>query len=102
VSTEAGELQHASTRGGQTKTTEGVPVLYDRPVSQLMKDAASEMPDQFAPTDVVAWFRERYPNVKEGTVRAHVIGLTANDSSRGIIAGSPRRRLCSSNSTAAC
>jgi hypothetical protein len=36
-------------------------------------------PDQFAPADVVAWFRENYPEVKENVVRPHVRGLTAND-----------------------
>jgi hypothetical protein len=57
-------------------------MLYDRPVSQLMVDAAMSMPERFAPADVVTWFAEHYPAVKDTTVRAHVIGLTANDPSR--------------------
>ena len=57
-------------------------MLYDRPVSKLMIDAAQAMPERFAPADVVAWFAENYPAVKDTTVRAHVIGLTANDPSR--------------------
>lgn len=57
-------------------------MLYDKPVSQLMIEASAAMPDQFASADVIAWFRERYPQVKDTTVRAHVIGLTANNTSR--------------------
>lgn len=47
-----------------------------------MIDAAESMPETFAPSDVVAWFAQHYPLVKDTTVRAHVIGLTANDPSR--------------------
>jgi endonuclease len=57
-------------------------VLYDRPVSELMADAAADLTPPFRPTDVVEWFRQRYPLVKDKTVRAHVIGLTANDRNR--------------------
>src|SRR4051794_22323692 len=32
--------------------------------------------------DLVSWFAERYPKIKPGTVRAHVVGLTANDRNR--------------------
>jgi hypothetical protein len=58
------------------------PMLYDRPVSELMEDCAAEISEPFRPADVVAWFGQRYPAVKATTVRAHVIGLTANDRSR--------------------
>jgi hypothetical protein len=57
-------------------------VLYDRPVSDLMADAVAELTPPFRPTDVIAWFGQRYPLVKDKTVRAHVIGLTANDRNR--------------------
>lgn len=57
-------------------------MLYDRPVWELMADAAAAMPDRFAPADVVAWFRENYPGFTDNALRAHVVGLTANDPSR--------------------
>jgi hypothetical protein len=47
-----------------------------------MVDAAEAMPDRFAPRDVVVWFNEHYPAVKDTTVMAHVVGLTGNDPSR--------------------
>jgi hypothetical protein len=57
-------------------------MLYDRPVSELMADAAAELNPPFRPTDVIEWFGQRYPLVKDTTVRAHIIGLTANDRNR--------------------
>lgn len=30
-------------------------MLYDRPVADLMVDAAAAMPERFAPADVIAW-----------------------------------------------
>jgi hypothetical protein len=57
-------------------------VLYDRPVSELMADCATDLEEPFKPADAVAWFARRYPKVKATTVRAHVIGMTANDRSR--------------------
>jgi hypothetical protein len=62
--------------------SESVAQLYDRPVSDLMKEAAAEVSYPARPGDFVAWFRERYPSVKTGTVRAHVTGLTENDNNR--------------------
>jgi hypothetical protein len=59
-----------------------MPTLYDRSVAELMVDAAQEITFPATRSDVVAWFAERYPNVKPNTVRAHVVGLTANDPSR--------------------
>jgi hypothetical protein len=66
-------------------------VLYDRPVAELMKDAAVELSYPARPGELVAWFAEHYPDVKSTTVRAHVKGLTANDSSRHHYAGLARR-----------
>ncbi len=56
--------------------------LYDRTVAELMVDAAAEVGYPATRNDLVGWFAERYPKVKASTVRAHVVGLTANDSSR--------------------
>lgn len=57
-------------------------MLYDRPVRELMAECAADLSEPFRPADVVSWFSSHYPAVKATTVRAHVIGLTANDPSR--------------------
>src|SRR4051794_24208818 len=59
-----------------------MPQHYDRPVSDLMTDAAAQMTFPARPSDFVAWFAERYDRVSPRTVRAHIIGLTANDRNR--------------------
>jgi hypothetical protein len=53
-------------------------MLYDRPLWELMADAAAAMPDRFTTADVLAWFRENYPGFKDNALQAHVLGLTAN------------------------
>jgi hypothetical protein len=65
--------------------------LYDRSVADLMVDAAAEMHYPARPGDVVAWFAERYPQVKASTVRAHVTGLTGDDRNRHHYAWLARR-----------
>src|SRR4051794_12298339 len=56
--------------------------LYERPVSELMQEAAAEVAYPARPNDFVGWFAERYERVSPKTVRHHVIGLTANDRNR--------------------
>jgi Endonuclease NucS len=56
-----------------------------------MKEAAAEISYPARAGDLIAWFAERYPNVKSTTVRAHVKGLTENDSSRHHYATLARR-----------
>jgi hypothetical protein len=65
--------------------------LYDRPVAELMKEAAAQLSYPARPADLVTWFAKHYPDVKSTTVRAHVTGLTENDSSRHHYAGLARR-----------
>jgi endonuclease NucS-like protein len=48
----------------------------------LMVEAAAALSYPASRADVVAWFAEHYPDVKASTVRAHIVGLTANDRSR--------------------
>ena len=55
---------------------------YDRTVAELMVDAAAEARYPATRNDIVAWFAERYPEVKASTIRAHIVGLTENDNSR--------------------
>lgn len=50
--------------------------LYDRPVWALMADCARDLPEQFGFADVRRWFRAQYPSVQDGTIRAHMLGLT--------------------------
>ncbi len=59
-----------------------VSVIYDRPVWQLMQEAADELSAPYSVAAVIAWFRENYPAVRPTTVGAHVRGMTANDPSR--------------------
>jgi hypothetical protein len=57
-------------------------VIYDRPVWQLMADAANNVGQPYTAEAIAGWFRENYPKIKAGTVAAHIRGLTANDPSR--------------------
>ena len=67
-------------------------MLYDRPVADLMSESAAAMPRTFKASNVVDWFAQHYPKVKTTTVRAHVIGLTANDPSRKHYPGLAQRQ----------
>jgi hypothetical protein len=63
-----------------------MPALYDKPVRVLLKDMAEDMGlrpgDVFTREQAVSWFRDHYPNVKEGTVAAHLIKMSTNAPSR--------------------
>lgn len=57
-------------------------LLNEKPVRLLMRDMAAAFglqPGQtFSREQAVQWFKENYPNVKEGTVAAHLIRLSTN------------------------
>jgi hypothetical protein len=59
-----------------------MPALNEKPVRLLMKDMAADMRlkpgDVFTREQAVSWFGEQYPNVKEGTVVAHLVRLSTN------------------------
>src|ERR1700688_531983 len=55
---------------------------YDRTVAELMVEAAAQLDYPTSRGEVVQWFAEHYPQVKASTIRAHIVGLTANDRSR--------------------
>jgi hypothetical protein len=57
-------------------------MLYDRPISALMREAAADLTPPYTLSDFVTWFGEHYPKVNPKSVRAHIIGLTANPSDR--------------------
>lgn len=56
-------------------------MIYDRPIRELMKDAA-ELAPPYTAAEIVEWFGQHYPRVNPNSVRAHIIGLTANHPSR--------------------
>lgn len=68
-------------------------MIYDRPVWQLMADAAEDLSPPYTVDAIEGWFRDHFPKIKQGTVAAHIRGLTANDPSRhhhpGLAAKSP-------------
>lgn len=51
---------------------------YDIPVWQMVYEAAKELPEVFAPIDVIRKVKEKRPEVKENTIRCHVISLSPN------------------------
>lgn len=60
--------------------------MYDKPVRILMQEMIPEMGikqgDVFSREQVVKWFAERYPKIKQGTVAAHLVRLSTNAPSR--------------------
>lgn len=60
--------------------------LNEKPVRLLMQDMVTLMgigpEDTFTREQAIKWFKEHYPNVKEGTVAAHLIRLSTNAPSR--------------------
>lgn len=51
---------------------------YDRPIHELLGDAAHELREPFAAKDVLAWFAAHYPDVAPSAVRAHIQAMTGN------------------------
>lgn len=60
--------------------------LNEKPVRLLMQDMTKDMrlsPGQaFSREQAIQWFAEHYPNIKKGTVVAHLIRLSTNSSTR--------------------
>ncbi|MDF1554526.1 MAG: AAA family ATPase [Deferrisomatales bacterium] len=60
--------------------------IYDKPVRLLFRDmleALAMQPGQILRKDqILSWFQEHYPDVKAGTVDAHIHRLSTNDPSR--------------------
>lgn len=63
-----------------------MPALNEKPVRLLMQDMVASMgigpEDTFTREQAIKWFAEHYPNVKQGTVTAHLIRLSTNAPSR--------------------
>lgn len=58
---------------------ESLAMKYDKPVWELMGSCALDLPGQFRFNHVRAWFDTHYPDIDDGTLRVHLIGLTASD-----------------------
>ena len=54
-------------------------------------EAAAQLDYPTGRAEVVQWFAEHYPQVKASTIRAHIVGLTANDRNRHHYASLARR-----------
>lgn len=56
-------------------------MLYDRPVHELLGECTHSLDEPFSSAQIIAWFHEHYPDVKETTLRVHISGLTAGSHS---------------------
>ena len=60
--------------------------IYSKPVRALIPEMAKDLAPQlgrlFSKDAAVAWFAERYPKIKQGTISAHLIRFSTNASSR--------------------
>ena len=60
--------------------------IYDSPVRLLIRDMIAELASQkgqtFSRELAIAWFGERYPKIKEGTISAHLIRFSTNAPAR--------------------
>ncbi len=60
--------------------------IYDQPVRVLIKDMITALAPQkgvlFTKDAAIAWFGEHYPNIKEGTIVAHLVRFSTNAPSR--------------------
>ena len=60
--------------------------IYGKPVWQLLIDFAQEHLDlegsTFTPQDATRWFQQKYPNIKKGTINAHIRMMSTNVKSR--------------------
>lgn len=68
--------------------------LYDKPVRALMWDMVADLKlrkgDVVTRDQVLEWFAEHYPKVKEGTIGAHLIRLSTNARSRHHYGAKPK------------
>ena len=60
--------------------------IYDKPVHSLIRDMikelASQKGQQFSREQAIMWFGKRYPEIKKGTISAHLIRFSTNAPSR--------------------
>ncbi len=60
--------------------------IYEKSVRLLMKDLVVDLAmkkgDRVTENQVIAWFNEKYPRIKQGTITAHLIRMSTNARSR--------------------
>jgi hypothetical protein len=60
--------------------------IYDKPTRALLKDMVKELglqPGQvFTTSRAIEWFRQHYPKLQPGSIRAHLVQAATNDPSR--------------------
>ena len=60
--------------------------IYEKPVWQLLIDFSNETlvleGSTFTPQDATRWFHQKYPDIKKGTINAHVRMMSTNVKSR--------------------
>ena len=60
--------------------------IYEKSTRLLMKDMVKEIAlkkgDRISKDQVISWFREKYPKIKQGTITAHLIMMSTNAKSR--------------------
>src|SRR6266850_7251547 len=60
--------------------------IYDKPTRLLFRDmvkAIGLQPGQvFTTTRALEWFKENYPKLQPGSIRAHLVMMSTNDRSR--------------------
>ncbi|WP_457337493.1 endonuclease NucS domain-containing protein [Rhizobacter sp. P5_C2] len=60
--------------------------IYDKPMRALLKDMITDWGlkpgETFNAQRAVAWFAERYPKLKPGSVNAHLVQASTNDANR--------------------
>jgi hypothetical protein len=70
-----------------------MPQIYDKPVWRLMRDMVDELRlrrgDLLSRDRVEAWFAEKYPKIKKGTISAHLLRMSTNAPSRIYYHGKP-------------
>lgn len=60
--------------------------IYEKPVHSLMRDMVKKLGlnkgQVISKEQVIAWFAQNYPKIKQGTISAHLIRLSTNAPSR--------------------
>jgi hypothetical protein len=68
--------------------------IYDKPVRLLFKDMVKDLGinrgEVITREQVFSWFKKRYPKIKDGTIAAHLLRMSANAPSRIHYGVSPR------------
>ena len=60
--------------------------IYNKPVKDLLRDMVEELGVKKGAvihrSHIVAWFKEKYPKIKPGTISCHLIKMSTNAPSR--------------------